>query len=232
MSELIKYQNIIDWCDKMTEEGKRPILKWEGGNDSGWCYMEDEDGERLSNPEAEQIIEHLYDTLDYGSWAGEFNANGEAPYNEETKCFEGTDYYSESQNASFKTEIEISIPIHIKFDSFEIETSEGGHDDPLSLNCDISLQNGFVHPDKDAVMENIRTYLRDVIEKQIDDYIDRTDLNLESCYSHYRFVKGDFKIEGEYQKAILKEIDFSVQETDEKMICLDLNELKENSDEY
>lgn len=24
-------QELIDWCDKMSAEGKNPVLKWEGG---------------------------------------------------------------------------------------------------------------------------------------------------------------------------------------------------------
>ena len=110
-------QQIIDWCDKMTAEDKRPILKWEGGGDSGWVYMEDEDGERLDDvPEAEWLVDKMYDELDYGSWAGEFSANGAAEYSVESKCFEGTDYYSEEQNSSCPSNIRIEIPAFIPFD--------------------------------------------------------------------------------------------------------------------
>ncbi len=235
MSELIKMQDIIDWCDKMTEEGKRPILKWEGGGDSGWCYMEDEDGERLdSHPEAQQLTDYMYDNLDYGSWAGEFTTNGEAPYNEKTKSFEGTDYYSETEGSSCDANIKIRIPREIMFDTFEIETS-GYHEEHLTVECDISLRNGFLHPHTKEVMDSIKQQLSTEIQDTIDKYQEETDVHIENYYNNYRINRSDFKVVndylGNYYEYILDTVEFSVMNEDPKDVYLDLNELKENQNE-
>ena len=48
--------------------------------------------------------------LDYGSWAGDFSANGEAVYDSKEKAFVGTDYYSETESVPVKVSIPINIP--------------------------------------------------------------------------------------------------------------------------
>ena len=230
MSETKEFtaQQLIDWCDKMTAEDSRPVIKWEGGNDSGWCYMEDEDGERLdSYPEADALLEHMYSTLDYGSWAGDFSANGEAPYNSETKCFEGTDYYSESDNTSCKAEIRIEIPAFIPFDRLEIQTE----DEDCSVSCDIALDNGYVHPGAHDVMTSLEHQLTDDIPAAVDKYYeeDRLDKDeFDSFWNHYVIDRNEFKREDDMMVHVLKEVHFSVHNTTDKDVCIDLKEMLEN----
>lgn len=221
-------QQIIDWCDKMTAEGKRPILKWEGGGDSGWVYMEDEDGERLDDvPEAEWLVDKMYDELDYGSWAGEFSANGEAEYSVESKCFEGTDYYSEEQNSSCPSNIRIEIPAFIPFDRLEIETE----DEEIGVSCALSLDNGYVHPASHDVMTSLEEQLKEDISAAVDEHYksDSEDPDeFNNFYNHYVIDRNEFKREGDMMVHILKEVGFNVHQTEEKGIRIDLKELLEN----
>jgi len=225
MSEkTFSIQQIIDWCDKMTAEDKRPILKWEGGGDSGWVYMEDEEGNRYDDQkEAEHLVNEMYDTLDYGSWAGEFSANGEAMYNAETKCFEGTDYYSEEERESCDANIRIEIPAFIPFDRLEIET-EG--EENVSVNCALALDNGYVHPASHDVMTALEKQLSEEISSAIDTYEGPDEFS--SAYSHYVIDRNDFKREGDMMVYNLKDVEFSVHNTVDKDIMIDLKELLEN----
>jgi len=221
-------QQLIDWCDKMASEGKNPVIKWEGGNDSGWCYMEDEDGDRLdSHPEADALMEHMYDTLDYGSWAGDFSASGEAPYNTETKCFEGTDYYSESDNTNCPAEIRIEIPAFIPFDRLEIQTE----DQECQVSCDIALDNGYVHPAAHDVMTSLEHQLTDEIPAAVDKHYEeeRLDKNeFDSFWHHYVIDRNEFKREDDMMVHTLKQVHFSVQNTTDKNICVDLKDMLDN----
>ena len=83
----MKIEDVIKWCDKKTTEGSKIAICWEGGGDSGWVYME-VDGAQSTDPEAEWLVDRMYSVLDYGSWAGEFNASGRAEYDIKTKIFE------------------------------------------------------------------------------------------------------------------------------------------------
>ena len=227
MSEetIFTAQQLIDWCDKMASEGKNPVIKWEGGGDSGWCYMEDEEGERLdSHPEAGALMEHMYDTLDYGSWAGEFSANGEAPYNTKTKSFEGTDYYSESENTSCDAEIRIEIPAFIPFDRLEIQTE----DEDCTVSCDIALDNGYVHPAAHDVMTNLEKQLTEEIPGAVDNhYKSGDDDQFDSFWHHYIIDRNQFKREGDMMVHILKEVHFSIHNVVDKDICIDLKDIAE-----
>lgn len=228
MSETKKFtaQQLIDWCDKMSAKDKNPVIKWEGGNDSGWCYMEDEYGDRLDeHPEADALLEHMYSTLDYGSWAGDFSANGEAPYNAETKCFEGTDYYSESENTKCPAEIRIEIPAFIPFDRLEIQTE----DEDCSVSCDIALDNGYVHPAAHDVMTSLEEQLKEEIPAAVDKHYKLEDeRELDSFWNHYVIDRNEFKREDDVMVHILKQVEFSVHNNTDKDICIDLKDMLDN----
>lgn len=218
-------QEIIDWCDKMSAEGKNPILKWEGGGDSGWVHMEDEDGHAIDCPEAECLINEMYDTLDYGSWAGEFSANGEAAYNTKTKMFEGTDYYSEQNRESCPSDVVVAIPAHIPFDSLSIETSEY---DSMDINISFRVDNLFTHPDIKDLEIKLELELKHQIQSTIDSYINEANLEFSSYYNTYDISVSDFKKVGSELLYTIPELEFEVHETQEKNIVIDLKELLEN----
>lgn len=218
-------QEIIDWCDKMSAEGKNPILKWEGGGDSGWVHMEDEDGHAIDCPEAEWLINEMYDTLDYGSWAGEFSANGEAGYNAETKMFEGTDYYSEQSRESCPSDVVVAIPAHIPFDSLSIETSEY---DSMDINISFRVDNLFTHPDIKDLQIKLELELKNKIQSTIDSYINESGFEFSSYYNTYDISVSDFKKVGNELLYTIPELEFEINETQEKDIVIDLKELLEN----
>ena len=79
MKKEANKQGLIEWLDEQADLGKDVMLKWEGGNDSGWAYFE-LDGETIENEHTDRLVNWMYDHLDYGSWAGDFSAQGEAVY--------------------------------------------------------------------------------------------------------------------------------------------------------
>jgi len=102
-------KSIVQWCKEQYEQGNELALVWDGGGDSGWCYFE-MDGDTVENEYTEALVDHMYDTLNYGSWAGEFQANGRAIYDPETNSFEGTDYYGEDGNDVLEVDWTIRVP--------------------------------------------------------------------------------------------------------------------------
>lgn len=226
--EKISIQDIINWCDKMVAEGRTPIIKWEGGNDSGWVYMEDEDGARMEEPEAEALIDRMYDELDYGSWAGDFSSNGEAMYDPATKSFEGTDYYSETERDAAESFIRIAIPAFIPFDRLEIET-EGQEN--IEVSCALDVHNTFVHPNTEAVMNKLTEQLKADMEDAVDKYFKKDHLSWDvfsDYYSHYVIDRNDFKREGDELVHILENVEFNRNNTVENLKLIDLKELLEN----
>lgn len=228
-------KEVIEWCDKQVAEGKTVVLKWDGGNDSGWVSLE-LDGEDIgynntAYPEANWLIDKMYDELDYGSWAGDFNATGEAPYNPETKTFEGVDYCSvdesdSTENVPAGKGAKFSIPDHFVFDSVEIHTQNENCYTQMALNGRNRLEN----PDESAYFDAESEKVKEGLIKLMDS--DESARGREVCnfWHEYHFSKSDLvhdPVNKVYVGEILSVV-YSFYDTEERGIMIDLSEMLEN----
>ena len=221
----ITIKQILDWCLKKTEEGSEVVLKWDGGGDSGWVHIE-VDGEDSSDPEAESLVDMMYDQLDYGSWAGEFSASGEAPFDPDTKMFQGTDYYTETDSTDAKANIEIRIPKHIHFDDVDIETQ----DEECNVNVTFGIRNGFDHPDTESLVKELETMLSEkILEAAKADVEDEDDI--DGFWENYQIFRTDFTEDGNDLVYVIEHITYSKRETSENYVEINLEELLENETE-
>jgi hypothetical protein len=161
-------KSIINWLNQLAEDGKEITMKWEGGGDSGWVYFE-VGGETIDNEYSEALLNYMYDVLDYGSWAGEFTANGEATYQPETKSFTGTDYYSEDDWDSLECNQIIEVPKHLWFESLHVEV-ESNHDEPPNVSVLFIVKNGFISQEHLDFCSNLEEILKDNFEAVFDNY--------------------------------------------------------------
>lgn len=192
--------------------------------DSGWVHLE-VDGEDSNDAEAEALVDMMYDQLDYGSWAGEFSASGEAPFNPETKMFQGTDYYSETDSAVSECEIKIKIPKHIHFDNLEIHTE----DYDCTTSVDFRIRNGFQHPDTNALETTLAEYLK----KEIIEAIKNDNDDIDSYWGSYSLSReSDFTEDGDNVVAVLKNVQYSINFVTEKDVEINLEELLENETDH
>lgn len=226
MSEEISIKQILDWCLKKTEEGSTVVLMWDGGGDSGWVHLE-VDGSDSSDPEAEALVDMMYDQLDYGSWAGEFSASGEAPFDPDTKMFQGTDYYTETDSTNANCKIEIRIPKHIHFDDLEIYTQ----DEECNVNVNFGLRNGFDHPDTEALAKKLEEELSSqILEAAKDDVEDEDDI--DGFWETYQlFRESDFTEDGDDLVHTMDHITYSKRYTTENYVEINLEELLEDETE-
>jgi hypothetical protein len=215
----LSIKEILDWCMKKHEEGSEVVLKWDGGGDSGWVHIE-VDGEDSNDAEAEALVDMMYDKLDYGSWAGEFSASGEAPFDPDTKMFQGTDYYTETDTTVAKANIEIRIPKHIHFDDVDINTE----DEDCNANVTFGIRNGFDHPDTEALVKELETMLSDkILEAAKADVEDEDDI--DGFWENYQIFRTDFTEDGNDLVYILEDITYSKRYTTENYVEIDLGEL-------
>jgi hypothetical protein len=222
MSKVISMQEIIDWCDKQAAEGKEITLCWEGGGDSGWVFFE-VDGEQASGDEIDALVDMMYTELDYGSWAGEFSANGRADYDPATKCFEGTDYYSEDDwtHTTFQEPFTFCIPSSYGFDSIEYNI-EGGFEDDFRVEVTFNITNGFITPE----LRMLEDEMSKVIKKQLIEEFKDGDVNYFG--THELAERHEMKIEKETVIFKIPTVHYSVYNTEEKGVTIDLKERLEN----
>jgi len=222
MSKVISIQEIIDWCDKQVEEGKEIKICWEGGGDSGWVYFEVDD-EQAGGEEIEALVDMIYSTLDYGSWAGEFSANGTATYDPATKCFEGVDYYSEDEwtNTTFEEPFAFYIPGTYGFDSIEYNI-EGNYEDDFRIEVTFNIINGFITPE----LRELENEMSEAIKEKLTEELEEVNVNYLS--THELAERHEMKIEKGTVIFELPSIHYSVYNTSENGITIDLKERLEN----
>lgn len=222
MSKVISIQEIIDWCDKQAAEGLEIKLCWEGGGDSGWVFFK-VDGEQAEGEEIEALVDMMYNILDYGSWAGEFSANGEAVYDPVTKCFEGTDYYSEDdyQSSRLTTPFTFSIPASFGFDSIEYNL-EGNFQDDFIVDVTFNIVNGFITPELRMLADEISKAIKDKIIEEF------KDIDVSYFSTHELANRHEMLLEKNYVVFEILETSYSVYNTEEKGVTIDLKERLEN----
>lgn len=217
--EAIQKQSLIDWCDQQAAAGKELALCWDGGGDSGWVYFE-LDEEQIENEHTNKLVDMMYDELDYGSWAGEFSANGRAIYNAETKCFIGTDYYSEDQTVQYPCAIRLELPADVWFDtlSYSIE-------DEAVTDVSLEVRNGFTTDRHTAVAELVKESFDDQLDGVIEKFNNDPDTNeFRSMWEDNTINRSEFVQEGDKLVHVITSIGIGTYDGDEKDVCLDLND--------
>ena len=213
-------KSILNWLNEQHESGKELSIRWEGGGDSGWAYFEI-DGDTVENEYTEALVDKMYDTLDYGSWAGEFSANGQAIYNPETRSFEGTDYYSEDEHDTIDCDIKIVIPKKLFWsDTFHVEI-ESNYDDRPDISARFIVKNGFVTQEHEDFCHNLEEVLRDDFESVFCSY---TGQEFRGCNDSWIINKNDFTEEEENLVYTIERVEIQTMESSEKNIVLELDE--------
>lgn len=221
-------QKVIDWCDAQVAQEKEVVLKWEGGGDSGWVYME-VDGEQVSSEEAEWLIDQMSDQLDYGSWAGEFSANGEATYDTTSKEFLGIDVYSEDEQRTLELPAEDFIEVRIP-KKFYFETLELQYDNVLDgdkVNMAVTARNGII---SDALVAHVDSLEHEITEKSIAAFDKHVKEEINGSWQHIVFRKDDAESDDANVDYIfkIKELDYYGYATEEKTMHINLLEMLED----
>lgn len=215
--------SVAEWCDEQVKAGKELMLKWEGGGDSGWVYFEI-DGEQVENEYTEALVNHCYDTLDYGSWAGEFDANGEAVYDADKKAFVGTDYYSETEVEERDPGIVLSISKDLWFDGLRVEVEEVEYE-VGDYNVDVKLlvQNGIVVDQHNEVADQLK---KQIVEQLNVDFIPK--LGDESAvFADMTFLANDFETDPKTGNKTVKmdRVNVRFRESEDKDIFIETEEV-------
>lgn len=219
-------KQILEWCDKQASKGHTLTLKWEGGNDSGWVYFEIDD-ETCNTSETEALVDMMYEKLDYGSWAGEFNATGVATYDPKTRTFTGEDYYSYTESTSAECNIEIRIPKWLPFDAVNINTQ----DENIDVEVRIILSNGFMHPQTKDVETKLEEVLHPLFDDAINDALKANSEEYDDCWHNYQLTKREhFKLDGEHYVAVINEVHYNIHEGEDKTVEINLAELLEEKE--
>ncbi len=214
--------SVLQWCRDQVEQGKELVIHWEGGGDSGWCYFKI-NGKEVNNEYTEYLVDMMYAELDYGSWAGEFSAVGDATFSLEENAFVGEDSYSEEDLMHFPCVIPFEVSESLWFDSISIDTEADDADDEIRVECIFNIRNGFKSSDHLKEEENIskviKTQLIDFITEMCNSGVEYSGVSRASTFEIKDAIKVDNKL-----RFTLKDMDVRVRTTDDKYISLEIGE--------
>ena len=166
---------------KLLSEGAKEIrVTWEGGNDEGSfsLYVDDKDIDIDWNKKdgSYDLIDYIGDEIGYGSFAGDFNTNGEVVYDVEKKAYIGNDSYEEQQEFTYKFRkpLILTIPKNLWFDTIEVDMS--GYDDDIDASVKLSMTNGPVVQEHIDFESNSAKALREIANQLFDDLDEVRDL--------------------------------------------------------
>lgn len=217
MKENSKVKSIIEWCNYEHENQGELKLVWEGGNDSGWAHFEI-DNHEVDNEYTRALVDRIDAVLNYGSWAGEFNANGQAIYDPETRTFNGIDFYSEDEIDVIDSDIIIKIPKALWFNSLIVEC-EASYDDKCTVNVRFIVKNGFL-TDTHLVF---CTALQETLESEFDHLFDIHG-EIAHCNDIWTLDRDDATDDGENLVFNIKKVEITVNDEQENPIVLELDD--------
>ena len=215
-------KSIIQWCKTLHEAGNELTMKWEGGGDSGWVYFEI-DGDSTDNEYTRALVDQMDTTLNYGSWAGEFNASGTAVYNPETNSFEGTDFYGEDTSEVLDVDFTVRVPKKLWFDTLHVEV-ECNYDEEPEMSVRTIIKNGFLTNQHTEFCSNLETDLGRDFSSLFTNYESNEGYEFRSCTDSWILERADAVESGDDLLFYIKQVDISVMTNDEKPIVLELDE--------
>lgn len=198
---------------ELLEKIKNIQIIVDGGGDSGEVNIEGINDSDL----LDAITDIVYDTIDYGSFAGEFQVNLNSTLTNEGIYLNGNEVSYESRENEIAEEFEIDIPENLIgiIDSLNIYASDGD-----SENIRVNIKNGIWNDELDEFEKNI-----------LDKFIEVVESNTE--HDRY-YIDENIKINKE-QNSIKIKIDFWDYYEEEKSFYIDyddiLNKLKVSDDE-
>jgi hypothetical protein len=190
--------------------------------DSGWCYFEI-DGDRKENEYTEALVDYMYDILDYGSWAGEFSANGKAIYNHETRSFEGTDYYSEDNSDVLNADVKVRIPKKLWFDTLHVEC-EKNYDDDTYITVRFRVKNGFLTDEHTEFCTILENNLALEFAEIFGQYESTDDYEFRGCNDGWFLNRSEAIEEGDNLVFTIDKVNIQTMESFDKDIVLEIDE--------
>jgi hypothetical protein len=231
--KLITHKSLIDWCNEQVKDGGKLSMGWDGGDDSGWVWLE-KDGVRIGESilgeplykieEAEKLRNLMYDLLDYGSWAGEFHATGLADWDPETNSFVGEDDYEERTRDVHNCSYLLQIDKNIWFDRIEVDFD--GHDSVENVEVSIIVVNGFTTKEHRTTENKLENDIISWLKVEIGNLNSNT-----TDFSYYEMIdRSAFKEVGNMLVYEINKLDVDVNENLIKPICLTLDPNNSDND--
>jgi hypothetical protein len=210
----------------MAAEGKKIKVTWEGGNDSGgYSLFVDEVEVNYGDAFFDEVVDFISDTIDYGSWAGDYSADGVVYYKADEGAFIGEGKETESDSGCLEDiSIEIRLPKALNFDSFEIIT-QGTHCwEELSTDCKFIISNGPVFPEHVQIENDMNNYVMESITHILETDEACKDEEIGWVSNDWFISREEFEEDGDELVYVIDNIYFNYNNTKYQSHHITINE--------
>lgn len=222
-------KTVLEWCKEQVVQGHELKICWEGGGDSGWVYFEI-DGQQVDNEYTDYLVDCMYTELDYGSWAGEFTATGEAIFDPLENAFVGIDDYQEDDRLSYECKISFKVPNNLWYDRIHYSIECSGDETP-DIEVQFGITNGFLSQEHKEIEKVLEDILHDEVPKLIEQFVEEGK-EFRDIWESEMFLKTDGKDMGAYTEFVIKELGMGTFTSHEKDIVLYIDEDKIVSEDF
>jgi len=214
--------SVLEWCNDQVDQGNELKICWDGGGDSGWAHFQI-NGKDVDNEYTEYLTSMMYDVLDYGSWAGEFHASGDAIYSKEEQAFVGIDDYSEDDTVSKECNIVIQVPKELWHDSLSISI-EGDDGERTRIGARFGIKNGFLSDKHTAFIQGVEDKMEQEVDAVIEDFIQNSPTDYRSIWETINLEPKDGIVKEDFIEYTIEELNIGTTSSDEKDIYLEVTE--------
>ena len=219
-------QTLREILDAIESQGKEIKFTWQGGNDDGsfQLLIDDEEIEESDEyPWAGKVMDRIADELDYGSFAGDFNTNGDLIYSD--GHFTGIDFNSTTEGDLLKLSedehIRIEVPEYLWFDKLIINTEGYFDESDLTVTVDFRITNGPIvdhHVEKEDDISNF-------LSKQIITFLGNIDYqDVNYVYNDWSFDFNDGVIEDDKRVFFIDEIQYNYELEESREIDVEITD--------
>jgi hypothetical protein len=213
--------------DALAAEGKEIKVTWEGGNDSGG-YNLFVDGVEVNYSDTlydELVEEIISDEIDYGSWTGDYSADGSVVYNSDQGAFIGEGREVESDYCSLKdVSIEIRVPKILNFDRIQINTEGTFCWGELDATFRFIINNGPVFEEHSKIEKSMVCYVEESITHILETHKDAKDEEIGWVSNEWSIRRESFKEDGDDLVSNINEVDFGYNIETCKSYHISINE--------
>jgi hypothetical protein len=219
---------IINYLDTLVSEGNKISIGWTGGGDSGWCWFAINDtqvSESSENNYIKTLLDYMYSELDYGSWAGDYSADGAVYYNKDEGSFIGEGKDTTSDGGCLEgISIEIRVPKYLNFDSIDMETEGTFCFDELVCSFRFGINNGPVFEEHSDIEKSMESYLLESVTHILQTDEACKDEEIGWVSNTWSIPREEFKEEEDSLVFIIDSIDYNFNNTIFQSYHITINE--------
>lgn len=216
MENTFNGKTALAYCRELTKNGEKLAMIWDGGNDEGYIniFLNDQCLSETDDVQLHRLHIYLENNLGYGSFAGNFFAEGRCEFDHEDGCFIGTGTYTEEKADTEFCDFELQVPSDFWFDAIQVSI-QGRYETP-TVEIDFEIRNGPTPTSYDQWRKRLQTQLT----KELNKFTAEFDADV-ALWERMRIPRNEFDEKDGFLTHVITEMPYAYHDTEEELVIID-----------